>query len=93
VGSIPYEIIEFVNLSNLDNRNMAQGSTQPLTEMSAKNLPGGKERAARKVDTSPPSVSRLSRKYRSLNVSQAHGPPWSVTGISLLFYLVIMFVC
>jgi hypothetical protein len=29
---------------------MALGSTQPLTELSTKNLPGGKERAARKVD-------------------------------------------
>jgi hypothetical protein len=29
---------------------MAQGSTQPLTEMSPGNLPGGKERLARKAD-------------------------------------------
>jgi hypothetical protein len=29
---------------------MAQGSTQPLTEMSTSNLPGGKGRPARKAD-------------------------------------------
>jgi hypothetical protein len=29
---------------------MAMGSTQPLTEMSARNLPGGKERPARGAD-------------------------------------------
>jgi hypothetical protein len=29
---------------------MALGSTQPLTEMSTRNLPGGKDRLARKAD-------------------------------------------
>jgi hypothetical protein len=29
---------------------MALGSTQPLTEMSTRNLPGGKEQPARKAD-------------------------------------------
>jgi hypothetical protein len=29
---------------------MTLGSTQPLTEMSARNLPGGKGRPARKAD-------------------------------------------
>jgi hypothetical protein len=29
---------------------MALGSTQPLTEMSARNLPGGKGRPAREAD-------------------------------------------
>jgi hypothetical protein len=31
-------------------RTMALGSTQPLTEMSTRNLPGVKERPARKAD-------------------------------------------
>jgi hypothetical protein len=44
---------------------MALGSTQPPAEMSTRNLPGDKGRPARKADkTSPPSVSRLSRKCR-----------------------------
>jgi hypothetical protein len=31
-------------------RTMALGSTQPLTEMSTRNLPGGKGRSARKAN-------------------------------------------
>jgi hypothetical protein len=49
-GSIPDEVIGFFNLPNPSSRTMALGSTQPLTEMSTRNLPGGKKRPARKVD-------------------------------------------
>jgi hypothetical protein len=40
-GSIPDEVITFFPV---------WGSTEPLTEMSAKNLPGGKRRLAPKTD-------------------------------------------
>jgi hypothetical protein len=42
--------VDFFNLPNPSNSTMALGSTQPLTEMSTRNLPGGKRRPARKAD-------------------------------------------
>jgi hypothetical protein len=50
MGSIPNEVIGFFNLPDPSSCTMALGSTQPLTEMSTRNLPGGKERPARKAD-------------------------------------------
>jgi hypothetical protein len=35
---------------NSSSRTMAPGSTHPLTEMSTRNIPGGKGRPARKAD-------------------------------------------
>jgi hypothetical protein len=49
-GSIPDEVIGFFTLPNPSCRTMALGSTLPLTEMSTKNLPGGKGLPARKAD-------------------------------------------
>jgi hypothetical protein len=40
----------FFNWPNPSSRTMALGSTQPLTKMSIRNLPGGKGRPARKAD-------------------------------------------
>jgi hypothetical protein len=42
---VPDEVIFFFNLPKLSNRTMALGSTQPLTEMSTRNLPAGKKAA------------------------------------------------
>jgi hypothetical protein len=41
-GSITDEAIGFFNQPNPSSRTMALGSTHPLTEMSTRNLPGGK---------------------------------------------------
>jgi hypothetical protein len=38
---VPMRWIFFFNLPNPFNPTMALGSTQPLTEMSTRNLPGG----------------------------------------------------
>jgi hypothetical protein len=43
---IPYEVDFFFNLPNPSSRIMALGSTQPLTEISTRNIPGGKARKA-----------------------------------------------
>jgi hypothetical protein len=40
-GSIPDCVIAFFNLINPSNRNMALGSTQPLTEISTRYISGG----------------------------------------------------
>jgi hypothetical protein len=46
----PMRSLDFFNLSNPSSRTMALGSIQPLTEVSTRNLPGGKGRPARKTD-------------------------------------------
>jgi hypothetical protein len=51
VDSSPDEVnFFFFNLPDPSSRTMALGSTQPLTEKSTRNLPGGKGRPARKAD-------------------------------------------
>jgi hypothetical protein len=42
--------VDFFNVLNPSSHTMALGSTQPLTKMSTRNLPGGKKRPARKAD-------------------------------------------
>jgi hypothetical protein len=49
-GSIPDEGIGLFNLPNPSSRTMALGSTQPLIEMSSRDLPGCKRWPARKAD-------------------------------------------
>jgi hypothetical protein len=48
---LPMRLLYFFNLRNPSNRTLAVGSTQPLREMSTRNLPGGKGPPARKADS------------------------------------------
>jgi hypothetical protein len=49
-GSNPDEVMGFLNWPNPSSRTMSLGSTQPITEMSTRNLPGGIWRTERKAD-------------------------------------------
>jgi hypothetical protein len=89
VGSIPYEVIGFIYLYCPSSGAMALGSTQSLTEMRIRNLPGVKGGRRVRLTTSSLSVSQLSRKYGSLDVLQLCRTHWPVTGIALLKLTVI----
>jgi hypothetical protein len=57
---------------------MNMGPTQPLTEMSTRNLPGGKRRQTRNVD-----LTTICEHCESLDVSRPYGLPRPVTVIAL----------
>jgi hypothetical protein len=50
MGSISDEVIASFSSPNPSSRNVALGSTQRLTEISTRNLPGGKGLPACKAD-------------------------------------------
>jgi hypothetical protein len=58
-GSIPDEIIKFLNWPNTSSSIMAQGSTQPVTVMNIRNLPGGKGRPAHTADNLSPNCEPI----------------------------------
>jgi hypothetical protein len=66
---VPDEIIIFFNLPNPSSRIMALESNQPLTEMSTRNLPGGKKRPTRRADIFAAIYEPNVRKSGSLNLS------------------------
>jgi hypothetical protein len=50
MGSSPDEVDFFFNWPNPSSHTMALGLTQPLTEMSTMNLPGGKGQPVHKAE-------------------------------------------
>jgi hypothetical protein len=72
---VPDEV-DFFNLPNPSSRTMVLGSTKPLTEMSIRNLPGGKKRQRIGLIILPPSVNRMSENVEAstcLNPKGLHG--------------------
>jgi hypothetical protein len=68
---IPDEV-DFFNLPYPSSRTMALGSTQPLREMSTRNLPGGEGRPARKADNLTAICEPI--VYKNMGASTSHSP-------------------
>jgi hypothetical protein len=70
-GSSPDEV-DFFNLPNHSSRTMALGSTQPLTEMSTRKIPGGEGRPVRKAYNLTAICEPMSRE--NVEASTSHNP-------------------
>jgi hypothetical protein len=60
-------------------------STQPLTEMSTRNIPGGKGRPAYKADNLTAICEPIVDKMWEPHISQLYGHPWPLTGMGFTF--------
>ena len=65
---------------------MALGSTQPLTEMSTRSIPGGKGGRCVGLTTLPPSCAVVT-KSGNLNFLEPSGPLQACNGTALPFYI------
>jgi hypothetical protein len=73
---------------------MARWSTEPLIEMSTKNLPGGKVRSEAKVHSLTAICEPIVwENMGAFNILQPYGPPRHDTGIANLVYVVYLCVC
>jgi hypothetical protein len=67
---VPDDDVDIFNLPNPSSRTISLGSTQPLTEMSTRNVPGGKRRPARRAVS---SMSENVGVSTSRNTKGLHG--------------------
>jgi hypothetical protein len=77
--------VDFFNLPNPSSCTMALGSTQPVTEMSTRNFPGGKKRPAHRADNLAAIYEPNVWICGSLDLLRPWGPPWSVQGKLYLY--------
>jgi hypothetical protein len=87
----PNEVIGFFTWPVSSSRNLVVGSTQPLTEMSTRNLAVVTGGWRIRLTTSMPSISRLSRKFGILDVLETYEPPRLVSGMH--YECICMYVC
>jgi hypothetical protein len=83
--------LNFINLPNVSSRNMALGFARLLTNGYQEIFLGLKSGRRVRLAASPPSLSRLSRKYKIFRMSQSYRPPQPVTGIVLLYFHLLPF--
>jgi hypothetical protein len=75
---------DIFNLPNPSSRSMALISTQPLTEMNTRNLPGVKSGQRVGLTTLPPSVSQISKMWETQPLATLKAST-ACTGITLPF--------
>jgi hypothetical protein len=78
---------EIFNLFNLSSRTQSLAFSQSLTEVPEDIYEGNEERCVRS-----PSMSRLSRNCRFLNISHNYRIVRPVTRIALLYFYIIVFL-
>jgi hypothetical protein len=72
--SLSHDEMDFFNLPNPSSCTMAPGSTQPLTEISTKNIPGGgKVQPAHKADNLT-AICELTVYRKNVGASTSHNP-------------------
>ena len=81
-GLIPDGVTGIFHWYTPSDRTMALGSTQPLTEMSTREFPGGKCGRCVRLTTLPPSCAVV-MKFGNLNFLEPSGPLLACNGTAL----------